>query len=273
MKCVRPAIAVLAVASMGVPARAQMTLLEDSRRVSYFLRAEGTGGEFRSDFFYPPDPFAFWSASYEDGAGSSPVTVLFDADVESLVESNEIRFDSSIYGTVIVNGYPGEIGGFGSVLARNRQSIRFNLDRPQLARFVLGLNRSGVGGEANMNLRRLSPPTETIIELSTSTAAPVLLGHTLALQTGQYELSVDASVENNFSGFVGRVHGESGAFLEFVLRCLADVDDSGVIDVFDVLAYLNAFQAGDPLADVDGDGEFTVFDFLTFGTAFASGCD
>ncbi|GIW74194.1 MAG: hypothetical protein KatS3mg103_0716 [Phycisphaerales bacterium] len=54
--------------------------------------------------------------------------------------------------------------------------------------------------------------------------------------------------------------------------CPADFDGSGTLDLFDFLAFQNAFDAGDPRADFDGDGSLTLFDFLAFQNAFDAGC-
>jgi hypothetical protein len=54
--------------------------------------------------------------------------------------------------------------------------------------------------------------------------------------------------------------------------CQADFDGNGVLDIFDFLAFQNAFAAGDRRADLDGDGSLTIFDFLMFQNLFAAGC-
>ncbi len=54
--------------------------------------------------------------------------------------------------------------------------------------------------------------------------------------------------------------------------CYADLNGDGVLDLFDFLAFTNAFNAGDDLGDCDGDGLFDLFDFLCFTNAFNAGC-
>ncbi len=51
----------------------------------------------------------------------------------------------------------------------------------------------------------------------------------------------------------------------------ADLTGDGRLDIFDFLAFQNAFDAGDFLADFDGDRELTLFDFLAFQNAFDGG--
>jgi len=54
--------------------------------------------------------------------------------------------------------------------------------------------------------------------------------------------------------------------------CYADFNADGVLDLFDFLAFVNAFNAGQPAADCDGDQGLTLFDFLCFVNAFNAGC-
>jgi hypothetical protein len=59
---------------------------------------------------------------------------------------------------------------------------------------------------------------------------------------------------------------------EFQAPCYADFTGDGVLDLFDFLAYVNAFNAADPAADCTGDGVLDLFDFLCFVNAFNNGC-
>jgi Carboxypeptidase regulatory-like domain len=54
--------------------------------------------------------------------------------------------------------------------------------------------------------------------------------------------------------------------------CIADLTGDGVLNFFDVSAFLNAFGAGDPSADFTGDGNFDFFDVSAFLNAFSGGC-
>lgn len=54
--------------------------------------------------------------------------------------------------------------------------------------------------------------------------------------------------------------------------CYADCDDSGVLDLFDFLCFVGAFNAAGAYADCDGDGERTLFDFLCFINDINAGC-
>lgn len=54
--------------------------------------------------------------------------------------------------------------------------------------------------------------------------------------------------------------------------CLADFTGDGVLDFFDVSAFLDAFGSMDPIADLTGEGSFDFFDVSAFLTAFSAGC-
>jgi hypothetical protein len=54
--------------------------------------------------------------------------------------------------------------------------------------------------------------------------------------------------------------------------CYADFDGSGVLDLFDFLSFVNAFNAGEDRADCDGSVGLDLFDFLCFVNEFNAGC-
>lgn len=54
--------------------------------------------------------------------------------------------------------------------------------------------------------------------------------------------------------------------------CVADFDGDGEVNTLDVLAFLNAWTAGDPRADVNGDGVVDTRDVLTFLNVWSAGC-
>lgn len=54
--------------------------------------------------------------------------------------------------------------------------------------------------------------------------------------------------------------------------CYPDFDQSGQLDFFDFLTFLNLFNEGDPKADCDLFDGLNFFDFLCFANAFNEGC-
>ncbi len=53
---------------------------------------------------------------------------------------------------------------------------------------------------------------------------------------------------------------------------LADLDNNGELNFFDVSIFLNGFNAQDPIADLDNSGSFDFFDVSAFLNAFNAGC-
>jgi probable HAF family extracellular repeat protein len=54
--------------------------------------------------------------------------------------------------------------------------------------------------------------------------------------------------------------------------CAADLTGDGILDFFDVAAFLAAFSAQDPIADLTGDGIFDFFDVAAYLADFSAGC-
>jgi len=76
--------------------------------------------------------------------------------------------------------------------------------------------------------------------------------------------------------FSGTYPGWNIDDIEFVglvpIGCPGDVNSDGVLNFFDVQAFLAAFSANDPAADFNNDTEFNFFDVQAFLAAFAEGC-
>lgn len=55
--------------------------------------------------------------------------------------------------------------------------------------------------------------------------------------------------------------------------CVADLNNDGLLNIFDFLAFQSFFSGEDPRADLaEPFGVFNIFDFLAFQTAFGEGC-
>jgi Right handed beta helix region len=66
---------------------------------------------------------------------------------------------------------------------------------------------------------------------------------------------------------------DMGAYeFQVAVLCLADLTGDGLLNFFDVSAFLAAFASGDPIADFTGDGGLNFFDVSAFLSAFAAGC-
>ena len=58
----------------------------------------------------------------------------------------------------------------------------------------------------------------------------------------------------------------------FAVPCPADLNGDGLLNFFDVSAFLGAFSSMNPIADFTGDGLFNFFDVSAFLSAFSAGC-
>lgn len=54
--------------------------------------------------------------------------------------------------------------------------------------------------------------------------------------------------------------------------CSPDLNGDGMLDFFDISAFLSGFTAMDPAADFTGDGQYDFFDVSAFLGAFGAGC-
>lgn len=101
-----------------------------------------------------------------------------------------------------------------------------------------------------------------------SDVLPVRHGVGLVLTDLDADGDTDAAIVTNMSsaGFL--------AILEAVgAPCPADFDASGLVDVFDLLGFVDAYLAGDPGADLAAPfGTVDFFDLLAFLDAYAVGC-
>ncbi|MEZ6165397.1 MAG: GC-type dockerin domain-anchored protein [Phycisphaerales bacterium] len=54
--------------------------------------------------------------------------------------------------------------------------------------------------------------------------------------------------------------------------CPADLNDDGLLNFFDVSAFLSAYNIMNPTADFNNDGLFNFFDVSAFLNAYNAGC-
>ena len=57
-----------------------------------------------------------------------------------------------------------------------------------------------------------------------------------------------------------------------VLRCVADMNDDGALNIFDLFFFISLWESGDPDADLNNDGRFDFFDFVAYVNLFNQGC-
>ncbi|MCC7387928.1 MAG: hypothetical protein IT431_04080 [Phycisphaerales bacterium] len=95
-------------------------------------------------------------------------------------------------------------------------------------------------------------------------------------QVGDWVLVEALGVSNDGSVIVGWGFNpggfEEGFVATLVPDCPGDFNGDGAANTLDVLAFLNAWAAGDPAADFNGDGAVNTLDVLAFLNAWAGGC-
>lgn len=96
-------------------------------------------------------------------------------------------------------------------------------------------------------------------------------------ETLDEKLSITFRLEPLDDGFINaQIEGLSvGLFrLDTVAPsgCKADINDDGLLDLADVVAFLEAFLAMDPIVDFDGNQLFDLADIVTFVDSFSAGC-
>jgi len=60
--------------------------------------------------------------------------------------------------------------------------------------------------------------------------------------------------------------------LKITYRCPADFNDSGAVDFFDYLDFVDAFASSLATADFNGDSIIDFFDYLDYVNAYSRGC-
>jgi hypothetical protein len=86
---------------------------------------------------------------------------------------------------------------------------------------------------------------------------------------GTYTIRIDAAAVNiGAQGYALVVTGD----VSEATACIADWNDDGLLDFFDVADFLDDFSAMNPAADLTGDSVFDFFDVAAFLDAFSAGC-
>lgn len=104
---------------------------------------------------------------------------------------------------------------------------------------------------------------------------PIELGFDFGADTGRQvmngRIDINDSGQVAFAAFLR--NGTIGVFVATpAAGCIADFNNDGAADFFDVSDFLSAFQNADPDADINNDGTVDFFDVSDFLGAFAAGC-
>jgi len=95
---------------------------------------------------------------------------------------------------------------------------------------------------------------------------------TVGLNTDLAYIVIVSSYSNWAPSQYGNFEIVLGDNLVFFNPCPADLSGDGVLNFFDVSAFLTAYNAMDPIADFNNDGLFNFFDVSAFLTAYNAGC-
>ncbi|MDQ7014720.1 MAG: GC-type dockerin domain-anchored protein [Planctomycetota bacterium] len=110
---------------------------------------------------------------------------------------------------------------------------------------------------------------------------PTLEGDLIPLQPVRFFILPEGNPQSVVLGGNGLVPPEVSFWLDsdldqilwdFDPPCLADFNGDGAVNTLDVLAFLNAWSAGDESADINGDGEVNTLDVIEFLNAWTTGC-
>jgi len=124
----------------------------------------------------------------------------------------------------------------------------------------------GSGSEV-IDLSTLAP-SDTVYSGSVVSSNGVMTMTSTVPLAGTQPLVIDGSVLGDviFSGTATMVATAD------IPDCPADFTGDGVLDFFDISAFLTAFGNQEPAADMNADGAWDFFDISAFLTAFSTGC-
>lgn len=87
-----------------------------------------------------------------------------------------------------------------------------------------------------------------------------------------FELQVAQAISADGRTIIGHTGGQGAWLITLSPDCVADRNDDGVLDFFDVQGFLADFAATAPSADINEDGVFDFFDLLEYLNLFSAGC-
>ena len=240
------------------------------------------------------------SASSSDITGSLSLAASdFNSPIDIQLTGLELAIDPAVtaQGSVIGGSFLGDADPVGVSLTG------ISLDSVIGGGFVEGIGESKAGiaifdvtvsftgtGFATYNLVSLDPQENQTIDLATIEPKNATL-EIFTLQSMAGEITAEASlflevvnipfepglveidISNNSSVFI-QATGEDPNFNPDEFCSRADiVPPCGLLDLMDIVAFVQAFNNQQPIADLDGDGLFALADIVGFVTFFnAGGC-
>ncbi|MCA9276918.1 MAG: hypothetical protein KDA29_12915 [Phycisphaerales bacterium] len=197
-----------------------------------------------------------------------------DADTGAMIAMNNIITDSLSSLAVVPDGHPtltpGDLYGLGLSGGGSLRLLHIDLQSNTVvsSQFITGIG--------------FNPQFETGLDFASD-------GTLYALIQGFDEVQPDVFVEisshlytinpaNGNATDLGVVQADGTwdavtlVIDEGAISCPADLTGDGMLNFFDVSAFLNAYNAMDPQADFTGDGMYNFFDVSAFLNAYNAGC-
>jgi len=209
----------------------------------------------------PDDPNAASSLWLHDFFASMDTNLSYNWSLGFLSTA-----DASLAGGTVEYANPGVVLGPQAVVGGNFEFPSV----PVIVGGVMTVNYNiflfGSGSEV-VDLSTLGPAAEAFSGSVVSENGVMTMTSTIQI-SGSQPLEVEGSVIGDviFTGTATMVATAD------IPDCPADFTGDGVLDFFDISAFLTAFSAQEPAADMNTDGVWDFFDISAFLTAFSAGC-
>lgn len=220
-------------------------------------------------------------------AGFSNANGVFDGSVSgsaSFTDASSGSFFASSSFMGSDSGLPGAMGSFGHTLSSEFE-YQFIIDGDGTLEIDGVLTNSSTVFESFILLSMSSESTigggffgffysESITDAANTGSVPFTRSIPLEAPSGSYRLRVLISSSGSGQRDQEQINASVDASFQIFTdaACPADLNGDGVLDFFDVSAFLTAFNSMDPIADLTGDGSFDFFDVSAFLSAYGSGC-
>lgn len=220
-------------------------------------------------------------------AGFSNANGVFDGSVSgsaSFTDASSGSFFASSSFMGSDSGLPGAMGSFGHTLSSEFE-YQFFIDGDGTLEIDGVLTNSSTVFESFILLSMSSESTigggffgffysESITDAANTGTVPFTRSIPLEAPSGSYRLRVLISSSGSGQRDQEQINASVDASFQIFMdaACPADLNGDGVLDFFDVSAFLTAFNSMDPIADLTGDGAFDFFDVSAFLSAYGSGC-
>jgi hypothetical protein len=188
-----------------------------------------------------------------------------DGDLDAAVLSGVYDDINGSFVCIMINDGTGQFTKAGSYQVGNRSE---------------GIEAGEFDGDGDVDLLTSSPGDQAFSYLSNNGDATFAPRIVLDSEDSPFALAV---AEINGDGLLDAVacNIDLGANLTRLFNvcdessinpCPADLNGDGMLNFFDVSAFLSAYQAQNPIADFTDDGQFNFFDVSAFLSAYNAGC-